>query len=451
MPTVLIESFDATPLSSATNRPASSGKILLQIVIGALVLRLIVVLFAFRGITDPSGYHQEFGQEVGWVARSIALHHGFSSPFFPQTGPTAYLPPLYPYLLAVIFRAFGIYTAKSAFTILSLNSLFSALTCVPIYHMTRYTHSARIALFAAMAWAVYPFAIYFSAARVWEYSLTSLLFTTCFLIVQRLHLETRSMAWLAFGLLYGITILSNPAALSVFPFLLLLSLWKTHRNGGRWLRNGLVAVLGILTVIMPWTIRNYRTLHILCPVRDSLWAELWAGNNGDTSNPTLAWTHPASDAHEMDLYQTLGEIPYLSQKHAMAVTYLTHHPVAFAGLTLRRVVCYWTGFWSLEHRYVRAEPFQIPNVFFCSSISLLMLLGARRWWRANRATSLPYLILIGIFPITYYITHALMDYRQPIEPEIVILVTIGILSLARAKDLPQDSPEQPHEREMAVV
>jgi 4-amino-4-deoxy-L-arabinose transferase-like glycosyltransferase len=451
MPTVLIESFDATPLPLATNHSASPQKILFRIVIGALVLRLIVVLFVFRGITDPSGGHQEFGQEVGWIARSIALHHGFSSPFVPQTGPTAYLPPLYPYLLSVIFRAFGIYTAKSAFTILSLNSLFSALTCVPIYYMTRYTHSARVALFAAMAWAVYPFSIYFSAARVWEFSLTSLLFTTCFLLVQRLHWETRSMAWLAFGLLYGITILSNPAILPLLPFLLLLCLWKTHRNGGRWLRNGLVAVFGTLMVVSPWTIRTYRTLHVLCPVRDTLWGELWSGNNGDTSNPTLAWTHPASSAHEMDLYQTLGEIPYLAQKRALVVPYLTHHPVAFASLTLRRIFSYWTGFWSLDRSYVQAEPFQLPNVFFCTSISLLMCLGARRWWLANRETSFPYLILIGIFPITYYITHPLMDYRQPIEPEIVILVTIGILSLVRPEDLPQDSPERSHQPEMAAV
>ena len=29
-------------------------------------------------------------------------------------------------------------------------------------------------------------------------------------------------------------------------------------------------------------------------------------------------------------------------------------------------------------------------------------------------TSMPYLVLIAVFPLTYYITHSLMDYRQPI-------------------------------------
>jgi hypothetical protein len=39
----------------------------------------------------------------------------------------------------------------------------------------------------------------------------------------------------------------------------------------------------------------------------------------------------------------------------------------------------------------------------------------------------PYLLLLIVFPLPYYLTHSSMDYRQPIEPEIVILVTIGLV------------------------
>jgi 4-amino-4-deoxy-L-arabinose transferase-like glycosyltransferase len=400
-------------------------------VIAAFLVRMSVVAFGFRDLTDPSGDHQQFGQEVGWIARSIALHRGFSSPFFPITGPTAFLPPLYPYLLSLIFRLFGIYTAKSALVILTTNSIFSALTCIPIYFATRNSLNARAAAYAGWAWVIYPFAIYFSAGRVWEYALTSLLFTTCFWLAQRLHLYARLGIWLGFGVLYGITALSSPSVLSLFPFLLLIALRRLKQEDGRWLRSGLLAVLGMLAVMTPWTVRNYRTLHVLCPVRDDFWDELWAGNNGDASNPTLAWTHPASSAVEMQMYKSLGEVRYVAQKHTMVIDYLAHHPLDFAGLTLRRIVCYWTGFWSLAPTYVRAEPFQIPNTFFCTGITVLMLLGARRWWRVDPASALPYLALIIVFPLTYYITHPLMDYRQPIEPEVVVLVVMGILSLKR--------------------
>jgi hypothetical protein len=73
------------------------------------------------------------------------------------------------------------------------------------------------------------------------------------------------------------------------------------------------------------------------------------------------------------------------------------------------------------------EPTELPDMFQCIAITLLMLRGAWRFWRLSRAAALPYLILIGVFPLAYYITHPLMDYRQPIEPAIVVLAVAGAL------------------------
>ena|SRR5580704_3423356 len=54
-----------------------------------------------------------FGYETGRIARSIALGKGFSSPLNVDTGPTIWLTPIYPYLLAGIFKLFGVYTFAS--------------------------------------------------------------------------------------------------------------------------------------------------------------------------------------------------------------------------------------------------------------------------------------------------------------------------------------------------
>jgi 4-amino-4-deoxy-L-arabinose transferase-like glycosyltransferase len=404
-------------------------------VLFALFIRLIVVAIVFRDVSAPTVDHAEFGWEMGWTARSLALGRGFSSPFLPLTGPTADIPPLYPFLLSGVFKLFGVYSAASAVIILSLNSLFSALTCIPLYFSLRHATTARLARLASVGWAIYPFAIYFSADRVWDYALTALLFTTCFWAAQRLHLRTRRFVWLAFGLLYGLTVLSNPSVLSLFPFLLLLACWKLRRSGGPWLRNGLLAILGVFAVVTPWTVRNYRTLHVLCPVRDDFWDEFWSANNGDTSNPTLAWAHPASNPAEMQDYKILGEVRYFAQKRVLAQQFLVSHKLLFVGLTLRRIAAYWTGFWSLAPDYVKSEPFQLPNFFFCTTLTLLMFRGLRRWWLTDRAASLPYVIVLAIFPIAYYVSHPLMDYRQPIEPAILVLVVIGIFDLkARASN-----------------
>ena len=382
----------------------------------------------------PTVDHERFGWEVGWTARSVALGHGFGSPFLPFTGPTALVPPLYTYLLALVFRVFGLYSVASAAVILSLNSLFSALTCLPIYFSVKRAMGMRLARLAAAAWVIYPFAIYFSADRVWEYALTALLFATCFWAAQELHLHKNLFAWLSFGILFGLTTLSNPSILSALPFLLLIPMFKLKRTGGHWFRNGAVAALAFLMVCAPWIIRNQRVMHTTSLVRDGFWLEFWAGNNGDTSDSNPGWAHPASNPVEMQKYQALGETAYLAEKHQLATAFIQHHPFFFAAVSVRRAVRFWTSYWSFDRNYLRREPLDVPNVFFCTFLTIFMLRGLRRWWKEDRGAALPSALLIAIFPLPYYLTHSSMDYRQPIEPQVVILVTIGIFGLANQDD-----------------
>jgi 4-amino-4-deoxy-L-arabinose transferase-like glycosyltransferase len=423
-----------TTLSSTSHRKdslsiRSTGIFLTSAVCGAFVLRIVVVALSFHRIAAPYYDHGKFGAEMGWVARSLASGHGFSSPFFPTTGPTALMPPLFPYLLAVVFRTFGIYTAKSALVILSLDSLFSALTCIPIYLSLKYAAGERPAQLAGWLWVIYPFSIYFSAAQVWDYALTSLLFATSFCFVQRLHLRERYSAWFGFGALYGVTALSNPSVLSLFPVLLVMALWKVRRVGSRWLLHGIVTVIALTIVVGPWAVRNNRVMHAASPIRDGFWLEFWAGNTGDASESNPAWAHPASNPAEMQKFEAEGETSYLARKHTMAVSFVRHHPIFFAGVSFRRVARFWTGFWSFRPSYLHSEPLDVPNVFFCTGITFFMLRGIWRWWKMDRGHAVPYLILLIVFPLPYYLTHSSMDYRQPIEPEIVMLVTIGLFGI----------------------
>ena len=186
----------ATHLSAQPSRP-SSRRLLFGIVAAAFTLRIIVVALTFRDLTDPANHFERFGNEVGWIARSIIHHQGFSSPFFDLSGPTALLPPLYPYILAGIFKLFGLYSTKSALAILTFNGLCSALTCIPIYLAARLSVNSRLAAFAAWGWAIYPFSIYYSTV-VWEWALTALLFTTCLAILLRLHTVESRAVWAGF-------------------------------------------------------------------------------------------------------------------------------------------------------------------------------------------------------------------------------------------------------------
>ena len=204
------------------------------IILVALTIRMVVVCFTYRELPDADKLYERFGWEMGWIARALAGGHGFSSPYWPWTGATAMQPPLYPTLLSLVFRLFGVYSLTSGFVILSINSLLSSLTCIPVYFSAKFSLGTPGAKMAAWVWAFYPFAIYFSAGRVWEYSLTALLFTTCFCIAQRIHRVANPLAWIGWGALAGFTALSNPSTLSTIPFLLLLAVWQVRKSGRRW-------------------------------------------------------------------------------------------------------------------------------------------------------------------------------------------------------------------------
>src|ERR1051325_6508266 len=147
----------------------------LWIVAIALLLRIgwIVIGHTYKFKTTDDNF--SFGWEMGRIAASVASGHGFSSPFGPPTGPTAWEPPLYPYLSAGVFTVFGIYSKASAFVLLALNSVFSALTSIPIFLIARRIFSEKVAVGSAWAWALLPNVLFWCTRAVWETSLSALL------------------------------------------------------------------------------------------------------------------------------------------------------------------------------------------------------------------------------------------------------------------------------------
>src|SRR5271154_1685517 len=190
----MVSSEITTGLSaSAPGTAANARRSLFWMVVVALLLRLVVMSFLYPERTDPYRDHWRFGGESGRIARSIAQGEGFSNPLFGKTGPTAWLAPVFPYLLAGIFKIFGIYSNASAIVALAVDCLFSALTCIPVYFIAKKQFGTPTAAWAGWAWAFFPYGIYFSADFIWATTLTTLLMALVFLVA--LHLENSSSIW----------------------------------------------------------------------------------------------------------------------------------------------------------------------------------------------------------------------------------------------------------------
>src|ERR1700730_1348894 len=61
-----------------------------------------------------------FQQETGNIAYALAVGKGFSNVFRTETGPTAWLAPVYPSIVAATFKLFGVFTARAFFACVAL-------------------------------------------------------------------------------------------------------------------------------------------------------------------------------------------------------------------------------------------------------------------------------------------------------------------------------------------
>src|ERR1700730_712987 len=251
----------------------------------ALAVRLIVMGFAYTIQLDPSQDHWVFGWETGRVARSIATGQGFSSPYTEPTGPTALIPPVYTYLVAGVFQLFCVYTASSALAILTLNNVFSSLTCVPVFLIARKVFGVRVAVWAGWIWAFFPYSIALSNVVVWETSLTTLLLTLLVLLTLNLEHSKNLSAWVVYGLLWGVSALTSPAILSTLPFLGAWIWFRQRRRGSNCTGVAAGASLAFLFVVTPWIWRCSRTYGRFVAFRSNFGLEVQVGNSSDTSSP----------------------------------------------------------------------------------------------------------------------------------------------------------------------
>ena len=86
--------------------------------------------------------------------------------------------PVYPALVAGVFKIFGIRTAHAFYATVALNILFSVAACVPIFWIGRRAGGVGTGAVAAWMWALLPTAIIIPYQWVWDTSLAALLVAT---------------------------------------------------------------------------------------------------------------------------------------------------------------------------------------------------------------------------------------------------------------------------------
>lgn len=405
-------------------RTATSISVILVV---AFALRILLFWIVQQGGHPPIISNPPFGYETGRIARSIAQGKGFSSPLSIETGPTVWLTPVYPYLLAGVFRLFGIYSYQSLLAIVSLNGLFSALTCIPIFFIGKRVGGIGLAAGGAWLWAIFPNALLIPFEWVWDTSLSALFAALILWATLAIIESRRARDWIAYGLLWGAGLMVNAAVISLIPFLFAWVAWKLYKQGHRWIQLPSLAVIAMCLVCVPWTIRNYVTFHQFIPFRSNFGLELWLGNNEQVPDTWAGFLHPNDYPPEREKFARMGEIAYMAEKQHEAIQFMESHPRDTLRFFWRRFVDNWLGIWDPIQDVWPTLAWDSRTIL-CSNIfmSLFGLLGLFFLCREKNKYAFPVVICPLVFPIVYYVTHTSLRYRHPIDPVMVLMAAFAL-------------------------
>ncbi|MCU0449420.1 MAG: hypothetical protein MUC97_06170 [Bernardetiaceae bacterium] len=289
-----------------------------------------VFLVSFALFVSFTGFYQyktrfneiKFGYEYGNIASALVAGRGFSDPF--DTGknlPTAWMPPLYPLVLAGIFLLAGTKTLGSLWLIWGLRCAMLAWVASRLYALGK-TNARRWLYWATFGGYLLCFPYAFFSEVNDEWLITSLLLLSLDCLYR--HVD-RSLA--PPPMLYTCTILLLGAAAS--PILLFVTLGVCTLLGLAQLPviksrlhlpfsyRPLLPMLGAACLLIAlWGTYHQARLGKFVLAKSNFWMEFYLANiqseDGLLKLADLAAVHPVANPQAKQQYITQGELAFLA-------------------------------------------------------------------------------------------------------------------------------------------
>lgn len=275
------------------------------------------------------------GGEHRCIAEALAQGRGFSDPFGARTGPTAWMSPVFPALMAAVLMAFGSIEAVAAAVVTLQNVVLIYMGFIVLRFASGPSSpkgSPIVALAAYFMIVGYDYFYYFSLTH--DHVMVGLWICLFVDFADRLWGRPPRLGAVAlWGLAGGLSALTAPVLGPVWAALTMLLSAAAKRIW--WIAaSSLIAC----AVVAPWLARNAIVFHRLIPVKSNLAFELYQSQclerDGVLRFATSA-SHPYRNlaGNERELYRQEGEIQYLDQKRRAFLRSVREGPASY----LRRV------------------------------------------------------------------------------------------------------------------
>ena len=411
-----------TPSPPASPTPTrSNDRALLVLTLAALGVRAAFLLLepacALTG-DEPSWI--EIGRRIGRPAVA----------FSPLRSDLVFYPPVYPYFVGALFRAFGTMRA-----VLWAQVVLGALLVPVVGRAGALAFGRRAGLLAAAVTAFYPELLWYPA-HYWSETLFLLLLWGA--IERTLAADARASRGTAAaaGLLWGLATLTRELSLYLVPIVALWMAWPRAKAGGplrtRTIRDltpamGRAAILVLATVltVVPWTIRNAIVLRAFIPVSTMGGLNLWQGNTTLTHLQIYGVLATKGGAVEQDRYC----------REMARETIAARQPTWVFEKLVEQMPEFWkAGSEALDHLVgreacgplpeARLVPIELLVVLPYLAVLGLFLVGLVRLRFSGAAWLL--LLLLAAYNAAHVVAYATTRFRLPVLP-IVFMVASAVV------------------------
>lgn len=339
---------------------------------------LFIAAAAYYNLPEPEFLNTKFGWEYGNIAESLALGRGFANAFTPQSGLTAWMPPLFVFLLAGVFMVFGIKSLVSMWVVFIFKYAALAMSLYFLLAIARQAGS-QARRYAHLLSLIFIALVFFNRDAFFR----SLhddwvnLFFVCWALFALVRQVTESFTQ-ARPHLYLLAILlplTNPIltlAFAVAEGFLLLPRSRGESRPRRWKPAALFVLLAAST--LAWTARNYQAFGALIPIKSNFWYDFYQANaldtDGLTSNETFAKYHLINKNENQQRYLAEGEARFTESYRGLSIAWIRAHPAQLLANIGRRS---FSAF--VYSHYVEDIPHTTPNALTLADILALQQAG----------------------------------------------------------------------------
>lgn len=409
-------------------------------------LALFAVAFALRAAYawlahGPGAVPSSDAATYDTVAWNLARGLGFSLEGANGPYPTAFVPPVMPWLVSLLYRAVG----HDVFAAILLQCAIGATVPLLLHGVVSALAGSPAARAAAWMAAVHPLLVFFSGHLLTEAAFTAALLLALVASLEWVKTPRPARAFGA-GVLWGLAALTRPTAL---PLPLVVAAWAWFPLGLTLERRDrtrqlVLLLLGCALTVAPWTLRNAAEFGAFVPVT------VGGGRSLLDANNALVWDDPvqrggATSVYGLEPYATALRGRSEAEQDAISARLArefalsrVHEWPRMAGAKLAR---FWrlsaeagtTGAWAREGSPLGALLSRLDPLLLASLVTLplallgvaLTLAGPRRLFQA-----LPLLVIASasLGAVVYW---GALRLRAPIEPLVIAYAGIGAAELMR--------------------